>query len=140
VRRAPPVRRARAETTARTGRTGRTGRTALKARRAARRDRSGRADGSRGSDGPQGPPGSGPTTVRKTTLQSASGLNLALAANTTYSFEYYILFASAQANNGIGLAVTGPGTPAVISYTVDIPIGNDGRTGTIPAGELSTTT
>jgi hypothetical protein len=35
---------------------------------------------------------SGATT---TTLQSASGLNLELAANTTYSFEYYILFSSA---------------------------------------------
>ncbi|HET8874228.1 MAG TPA: hypothetical protein VFM83_11135 [Gaiellaceae bacterium] len=64
-----------------------------------------------------------------TTLQSASGLNLALSANTTYSFEYYILFTSAQANNGIGLALSGPGTPAAISYTVAIPIGNDGTNG-----------
>jgi hypothetical protein len=56
------------------------------------------------------------------------------------SSEYYILFTSAQANNGLGLAVSGPGTPAAISYTVEIPIGDDGTTGSIPAGALPTTT
>lgn len=45
------------------------------------------------------------------------------------SSEYYILFTSAQANNGLGLAVSGPGTPAAISYTVEIPIGDDGTNG-----------
>jgi hypothetical protein len=63
------------------------------------------------------------------TLQNASGLSLALAANTTYSFEYYVLFTSAATNNGLGFAVTGPGAPAVISYTVEIPSGNDGTNG-----------
>lgn len=81
---------------------------------------------------------SGITTVRKTdadntnnttTLANASGLDLTLAAGTTYSFEYSILFQSAQQNAGIQLAMNGPGTPTIISYTVSIPIAADGTAG-----------
>jgi hypothetical protein len=44
-----------------------------------------------------------------------------VAANTTYNFEYYVLFQSANTNTGIGLAVNGPAAPSVVSYTVQIP-------------------
>jgi hypothetical protein len=99
-------------------------------------------DGAQGATGPQGPIGptgpGGPTTVWKTnvndsttstTLGSATGLDLPVAANTTYSFDYYILFQSANTNTGISLALTGPAGPALVSYVVDTPIGADGAGG-----------
>jgi hypothetical protein len=58
-------------------------------------------------------------------LADTSGLGLTLAASTTYSFEYYILFQSAAANTGIQVAINGPASP-LVSYTVDIPIAADG--------------
>ena len=81
---------------------------------------------------------SGITTVRKTdadntnntiTLSNATGLDLTLAAGTTYSFEYYVLFQSTQQNSGIALAINGPGAPTIISYTVSIPVAADATTG-----------
>jgi len=60
------------------------------------------------------------------TLADTSGLGLTLAAGTTYTFEYFILFQSAQQNSGIQLAINGPGAPTIISYTVSIPIAADG--------------
>jgi hypothetical protein len=65
------------------------------------------------------------TNSSNSTLSSATGLDFTLAANTTYSFDYYILFQSAATTTGIGLAVTGPASPAIISYTANIPIGAD---------------
>ncbi len=62
------------------------------------------------------------------------GLGLALAANTTYSFEYYILFTSAATNTGIGLALTGPATPTMISYSVNIPTSATDGTGALFSG------
>jgi len=67
-------------------------------------------------------------TNNTTTLADTSGLGLTLAASTTYSFEYEILFQSAAANTGIALAVNGPASP-LVSYTVDIPIAADGAAG-----------
>ncbi|MDQ2910171.1 MAG: collagen-like protein, partial [Actinomycetota bacterium] len=90
--------------------------------------------GPKGATGAQGPQGPGPTTVRKTnaddtnsttTLASATGLDLTLAASTTYSFDYYILFQTAVNTTGIALAVTGPASPSVISYSVYIPVAGD---------------
>jgi hypothetical protein len=92
------------------------------------------ATGAKGTTGAQGP---GPTTVRKTntddtttltSLGSATGLGLAVAANTTYSFDYFILFQSSAAATGIGLALTGPASPNFISYTATIPIAADATT------------
>jgi hypothetical protein len=68
----------------------------------------------------------GDNTNNTITLADTSGLGLTLAAGTTYSFEYYILFQSTQQNSGIALAINGPGTPTIISYTVSIPIAIDG--------------
>jgi len=96
------------------------------------------AKGATGARGPTGPQGPGPTTVRKasgddtnatTSLASATGLNLALAASTTYTFDYVILFQSSAAARGIGLAVNGPAGATLISYTVNIPSGADGTGG-----------
>ncbi|MGB2874583.1 MAG: hypothetical protein WBB76_03825 [Gaiellaceae bacterium] len=96
------------------------------------------AQGALGPTGPQGPAGPGPTTVRKasadntnatTTLSSATGLDLALAANTTYTFEYRILFQSAATNTGISLAVTGPAGASLVSYTIHTPVSNGGTGG-----------
>jgi hypothetical protein len=56
---------------------------------------------------------------------STTGLNFALAANTTYSFDYYILFQTSAAIRGISLALTGPAA-TIVSYTVSIPEGGDG--------------
>jgi hypothetical protein len=63
-----------------------------------------------------------------TTLQVASELNIPLAANVTYSFEYYVLFTTAGTNTGIGLGVNGPAA-STISYTVDIPTTTEGTAG-----------
>jgi hypothetical protein len=52
-------------------------------------------------------------------------LNLAVAANTTYTFSYYVLFQSANVNCGIGLALTGP-AGGTISYTAAVPVALDG--------------
>jgi hypothetical protein len=60
-------------------------------------------------------------TTTGTALANTTGLDLTLAANTSYTFEYSILFQSAAANNGIGLAVNGPAAPTVVSYTIQIP-------------------
>jgi hypothetical protein len=75
----------------------------------------------------------GMTTVRKgadessssTTLGSTTGLGLAVAANTTYTFEYDVLFQSAALTTGIGLAMTCP-AGATINYTVETPAAANG--------------
>ena len=46
-----------------------------------------------------------------TALTNATGLDFNLAANTTYTFDYEILFQTAATTTGISLAVYGPGTP-----------------------------
>jgi hypothetical protein len=71
----------------------------------------------------------GQDTTTGTTYVSASGLDLALAANTTYSFEYYILFSTAVNTTGIGLGVTGPAGATTVAYTVSIPRAADGTAG-----------
>jgi hypothetical protein len=66
-----------------------------------------------------------------TTLQSSTGLGFTLAAYTTYSFDYYIVFQTASTGTGLALAINGPASPALISYTVDIPQGaSDGKDST----------
>jgi hypothetical protein len=67
-------------------------------------------------------------STTSTSVVSATGLGLALAANTTYTFDYVILFQSSAVGTGIGLALTGPTSPSFIDYTVNIPIGADGTT------------
>jgi hypothetical protein len=69
---------------------------------------------------------SGDDTNNTTTLANVTGMNLSLAANTTYTFEYVILFQGSSATAGIGLALNGPAGATVISYTVDIPTAADG--------------
>ena len=69
------------------------------------------------------------TSSSTASLTSATGLDQTLAANTTYTFDYYILFQSAGATTGIALAITGPASPAIISYTVQIPDGANGTGG-----------
>jgi hypothetical protein len=64
-----------------------------------------------------------------TTIQSATGLDFTLAAGTTYTFEYFILFQSAATNTGIRLAVDGPASPSIISYSANIPVAADGTGG-----------
>jgi hypothetical protein len=68
-----------------------------------------------------------------TTVGSTTGLGLSLAANTTYTFDYVVLFQSSALATGIGLALTGPASPSYIDYTVTIPIGADG-TGAMYSG------
>jgi len=80
------------------------------------------------------------TTVRKaadessssTTVGSTTGLGLAVAANTTYTFEYDVLFQTAATTTGIGLAMTGP-VGGTINYTIKTPGGANG-TGAMYSG------
>jgi hypothetical protein len=60
-----------------------------------------------------------------TALATATGLDLPVAANTAYTFSYHVLFQSAAAGTGIGLAVTGP-AGGTVAYTVETPLGVDG--------------
>jgi len=101
------------------------------------------ATGPQGPEGPTGPSGPGPSIVRKnsgndtttgTALVSATGLDLSVAANTTYTFDYYLLVQTAATNTGISLAVAGPAAPTVVSYTVSSPTAAVDGTGTIFSG------
>jgi hypothetical protein len=58
-------------------------------------------------------------TSNSTTPANATGLSLAVAANTAYTFSYYVLYQSAATTTGIGLGVTTPS--GTISYTVATP-------------------
>jgi hypothetical protein len=73
-------------------------------------------------------------STTSTTLQTTTGLNLAMAANTTYTFSYYILYTSAATTTGIALAVSGPGTPTSVAYTVDTPSSTSDGTGALYSG------
>jgi hypothetical protein len=64
-------------------------------------------------------------TTTGTALVNTTNLGLTLSANTTYTFNYFILFQSAAANTGIGLAVNGPASPSLISYSVHTPQAGD---------------
>jgi len=63
----------------------------------------------------------GDDTTTGTALTNATGLDFTLAGSTTYTFDYEILFQTAAATTGISLAVSGPATPTLVSYTAGIP-------------------
>lgn len=69
---------------------------------------------------------SSPSTSTVVALADIPGLAVPLLANSTYQFDYLIVFRSSATANGIGLAMNGPASPALISYTVQIPVGTDG--------------
>lgn len=86
--------------------------------------------GTAGTVGATGPAGTGFSAVTKlaadvsssvTALGDVAGLTAAVAANTAYSFRAIVAFSTAATTTGIKLAVNGPLTPALISYTVTIP-------------------
>jgi hypothetical protein len=54
-----------------------------------------------------------------TAYATITGLDMALAANTAYRFEYHILVDSDAATTGIDVAVTGPASPTQIEYEVE---------------------
>jgi hypothetical protein len=64
-------------------------------------------------------------TSNLASMTTATGLNLAVSANTAYTFSYYVLFQTAAVNTGIGLAVTTP-AGATVQYTAVIPVAADG--------------
>lgn len=87
--------------------------------------------GIQGVPGNTGPPGLGLTGIAKLAADLSSslvamgdvtGLSVALAAGTVYSFRAIVAFSTAATTTGIKLGVSGPATPAVISYTVTTPI------------------
>jgi len=57
-----------------------------------------------------------------------------VAANTTYTFDYYLLVQTAATGTGISLAVAGPAAPTVVSYTVNSPTAAVDGTATIFSG------
>lgn len=69
--------------------------------------------------------GGGPTLLRKTAIQTINGnafqniagLTLAVAANTTYHFVFYIVFRSAATTTGFGFSVNGP-AQSLLDYVV----------------------
>lgn len=61
-----------------------------------------------------------------TTLADITGLVVPLIANATYQFEYWLPFRSAALTTGLGLAMNGPVSPALITYNVSIPFAVDG--------------
>jgi hypothetical protein len=73
-------------------------------------------------------------TTNGTALVSATGLDLPVAANTNYSFDYFILVQSAATTTGISLAINGPAGATVVSYAVDVPTAAADGTDTIFSG------
>lgn len=71
--------------------------------------------------------GGGPTLVRKTANQTINGnayqditdLSFSISANTTYYFDFIIIFQSAATTTGFGFSINGPTSPTVIDYVVD---------------------
>jgi hypothetical protein len=57
-----------------------------------------------------------------------------MAANTAYTFSYYVLYQSAATGTGIGLAVSGPASPTSVSYVVQTPLSNTDGTSAIYSG------
>lgn len=94
--------------------------------------------GPSGVSGATGPTGSGGgsfvniasdlTTSLTTALRDATGLSFALSSGVTYGFEFYPIFRSAAATNGIKLGLTFP-SATIIAATARIPIAADGAGG-----------
>jgi len=59
-----------------------------------------------------------------TALTDVTGLSLAVAANTEYAFEFYLLFLTSNVSVGYQLALTCP-AGATIAYTATIPANSD---------------
>lgn len=87
--------------------------------------------GPQGDPGPEGPPGTGGATiVRKAADQSANtnvaladvtGLTFPVAANTAYTFEFYVFYAAQATTTGLVLAVNGPLLPGHVRYGLHLP-------------------
>ena len=59
-------------------------------------------------------------TTSSTSLTDCTGLSVAVAANSTYQIEGFILFQSNNVNNGIGMSLTGPASPTHIAFNTTI--------------------
>lgn len=59
-------------------------------------------------------------TSTSTSLADVTGLSFAVAANTTYDFEFNIAYTSSASTEGLGLSMNGPASPTSIFYTVYI--------------------
>lgn len=93
--------------------------------------------GPAGPSGPTGAAGGGGTFVRltadtatstTTALANATGLSFSVSSGTTYGFEFYPIFRSGAATNGIKLGLTFPAV-TIIAATAGIPIAADGAGG-----------
>lgn len=56
-----------------------------------------------------------------TVFVNAAGLALDVAANSTYKFDFIVVFRTAALTTGLGLAVTGPASPMTFAYQREIP-------------------
>lgn len=65
-------------------------------------------------------------TVVGTTTVAIPNLAINLQANTTYQFEYYLLFQTTTTTTGARFNMKFSATPTVVAYNVQIPIAADG--------------
>jgi len=65
----------------------------------------------------------GDVTNNTTTFANITGLTFAIAPNTDYIFEAWIIFQSDTAGTGIKFAVNGPTSPVAVAMLAHIPVG-----------------
>lgn len=59
-------------------------------------------------------------TTTSATLVDCTGLSVSVDASATYQIEGFILFQSANVNNGIGMSLNGPSSPTDIAFNIQI--------------------
>lgn len=64
--------------------------------------------------------------ISSTSLTNVTDLVFPVVANSVYSFEFLVPFSSVALTTGIGLAVSCPASPALLSYQAEIPFAADG--------------
>lgn len=68
-------------------------------------------------------------TVTGTTLLNIPNLETTLLANTTYQYNFYILYQTTVTTTGARFAMEFPGTPITLAYTTEIMFAADGAGG-----------
>lgn len=59
-------------------------------------------------------------TASVTALADVTDLAFSVAASTDYAFDFWIAYQTDATTTGIGLAINGPASPTLVSYTADI--------------------
>lgn len=59
-------------------------------------------------------------TTTSATLVDCTGLSVSVDASSTYQIEGFILFQSANVNNGVGVSLNGPASPTEIAFNIQL--------------------